>query len=180
VDLYLTAPVLPFHPAVGASFATFTARQDVSPQPLPVIRAGQLHVGSKLFCKAAGEFSTTVTPSLTLGFYIGTAAGAITIPLVESSAIVTASGAANLSWAMEWVGTVVGLGAAGSIVGHGTIDFGLTLTTLSATPMPITQALRTVAIDTTIDRAVGVCATWTASSASNIVKTNSHMAVLFN
>jgi hypothetical protein len=53
------------------------------------------------------------------------------------------------------------------MVGCGTLEQGITLTTQSSFPMPITQALRTVAINTTIANAVGVSATYSASSASN-------------
>jgi len=37
MDYYVTEPVGPFPTAIGASFGTFTARQDVSPQPLPIM-----------------------------------------------------------------------------------------------------------------------------------------------
>ena len=64
------------------------------------------------------------------------------------------------------------VGTAGSLQGQGTCRLGTALTTISVVPMPITAALRVVAIDTTIDRAFGVCATWGASSGSNTIKTN--------
>ena len=174
---YLMQPFVPTQPDVGAAFGTFTTRQDVSPQPLPVARAGQLFEGAKILLKANGEYSSTGTPTLILGFYFGTSAGAITLPLGESSANATST-AGTFPWSLELLGTIVGTGTAGSIVAQGTCDFGTSLTAHTSTPIPITLALRTVAIDTTIDRAFGVCATWNASSASNTVRTNNLLAAL--
>jgi len=180
VDLYLTEPVGPFHQAVGAAFGTFTTRQDVSPVDLPTIPGQKLRKGSKIICESRGEFSTTGTPTLVLGYYIGTVAGAITIALAESSVITTGSGAAAWPWSLSWMGIVVGTGTSGSIVGEGYLDLGTSLTATSRTQIPITAALRTVAIDTTIARAIGVCATWSASSASNTVRTNVHHVGILN
>lgn len=181
MDLYLTEPVGPFPTAVGASFGTFTARQDVSPQPLPVIPAGKLRLGSKLKIEAEGEFSTTGTPTLVLGFYIGTRAAAITVALAESSAITTGSGAAAWPWRMEYRCVVTGtLGTAATLRGNGDLELGTSLTALNTVPIPISQALRSVSIDTTIERAIGVCATWSASSASNTVTTLNHSVMILN
>jgi hypothetical protein len=57
------------------------------------------------------------------------------------------------------------------LLGQGRLYLGTALTTFaSPVPIPITQALRTVAIDTTIERAIGVSAAFSASSASNQVQ----------
>ncbi len=179
-DGYVTSPVGPFPTAVGASFGTFTTRQDVSPQPLPVILPYQLRLGSKIKVEVEGEFSTTGTPTLTLGIYIGTIAAAITTVIAESSAITTASGAAAFPWRLEWRGIVTALGTSGSVVGTGDLELGTSLTAYTTTPIPITQALRTFTWDTTIARAIGVCATWGTSSASNTVRVNNHSVLLLN
>lgn len=182
MDIYLVTPVSPFPTAAGASFGTFTTRQDVSPQPLPVIQGGTLRLGSKLWMKATGEVSSTGSPTLILGFYFGTVGGVITANAFwESGAITIATGAA-WPWDIELLATVTGpLGTAASIVGQGTLQMGSSLTAFANSAVPITQALRTVSVlDTTIARAVGVCATWSASSGSNTVKTNSHSVVLIN
>lgn len=179
-DFYMTTPIGPFPTAIGASFGTFTTRQDVSPQPLPVIQGYQLRLGSKIKIEAEGEFSTTGTPTLVLGLYIGTAAGAITTVLAESSAITTASGAASFTWRLEYRGIITGLGVTGACVGCGNLELGTALTTISSVPIPITLALRTIVWDTTIARAIGVCATWGTSSASNTVRTYNHSVLLLN
>ena len=53
---YLATPLLPLQPAAGAAFASFTTKQDISPQPLPVMRAGSVLVGTKVWVHAAGEY----------------------------------------------------------------------------------------------------------------------------
>lgn len=179
-NFFYASAVDPFHTAAGLSFASFTTKQDVSPSPLPVVGANQPRLGTKLWIKAVGEFSTTGTPNLTLGLYIGTVAGAITTDIALSSAITTGSGAAAWPWDLEWSGTFTALGTSGTIIGAGTLQLGTSLTAVSTTPIPITQALRTVTWDTTIARAIGVSATYSVSSASNTVKTNSLTVALLN
>lgn len=177
---FVTA-VDPFPTAAGATFGTFTTKQDVSPLPLPVVNGNTVRLGQKLWIKANGEFSTTGTPTLALGFYIGTAALSITTDIALSSVITTGSGAAAWPWEMEWLGTFAGtLGTTCTIVGSGELKLGTSLTAWTSTPIPITQALRTVTWDTTIARAIGVSATFSASSASNTVKVNNLAAVLLN
>ena len=182
----LVVPVGPSFPvAIGPAYNTFTARQDVSPRgagigELPTIQGGVLGYGSQIEIEADGEFSTTGTPTLALGFYIGTAAAAITTVIAESSAITTGSGAASWSWHLEWRGVVVGTGTSGSVVGSGFLDLGTSLTASTRSPIPITLALRTIVWDTTIARSVGVCATWSASSASNTIKTYTHRVRIIN
>lgn len=179
-NFFYASAVDPFHTAVSTAFASFTTKQDVSPSPLPVIGANQPRLGTKLWIKANGEFSTTGTPNITLGFYIGTVAGSITTDIALSSVITTGSGAAAWPWDLEWSGTFTALGTSGTVVGCGALQLGTSLTAISTTPIPITQALRTVTWDTTIARAVGVSGTWSASSASNVIRTNSLIVALLN
>jgi hypothetical protein len=180
MDIYVPEPVVPFHTALGANFNTFTTRQDVSPQPLPVINPYKLRSGTKFDIETEGEFSTTGTPTLILGYYIGTAAAAITTVIAESSAITTASGAASFPWRMRWRGMCTAVGASGSVTGNGTLEFGTSLIALSVLPIPITLALRTFTWDTTIARAIGVCATFSASSGSNNVRVYNHSVLILN
>lgn len=178
MGVYLATPLLPLRSAVGAAFASFTTKQDISPQPVPVLRAGQGMRGQGLWLKACGEYSSLTGASLTLGFWIGTAALSITVSLAETSVFTTGTTPTAWPFDLEWSGLIVADGTAGSIVGQGSCSLGSSLTAMTATPFPITQALRTVAIDTTIDRAFGVSATWGASSASNTIKVNDLKALL--
>lgn len=181
MDIYLQTPIGPFRTAIGAAFGTFTTRQDISPQPLPVVQGGTLRLGSQIEIIADGEFSTTGTPTLSIGCYIGTVAGSITTVLAEYTAAATVTTAAAWPWHMEYRAIVVGpLGTAASLVGSGRVDLGTSLTTIGAIPIPSTLALRTIAMDTTIARAIGVCATWGTSSASNTIKTYNFSVSLLN
>lgn len=167
----LVNTINPFPTGIGASFASFTSRQDVSSQPLPVVNANMLRAQTKIRIHAIGEFSTTGTPTLVWGLYIGTAAAAITTVIAESSAITTGSGAAAWPWEMQWSGLCTANGVSGSITGNGHLIYGTSLTAVTVVPIPITLALRTFTWDTTIQRCVGVCATYGTNSASNAIKT---------
>lgn len=187
MDAYYSTPVGPFAPAIGASFASFTARQFVDPLPTPVIPAHTLRAGTRLKIEAEGEYGCTGTPTLVWGFAFGIpgATGALATPIVlaESSAITLPSGAAAFPWRMEYRGIIVspGTGTAQSIVGTGTLEQGITLSTQSSFPIPITAALRTVAtIDTTIARGVGVIATFSVSNAANRIQVYNCTAILQN
>ncbi len=184
MDIYLTEPMVPFATAAGAAFNTFTTKKDVSPTPIPVIPGGKLRLGSKIHLKAWGEYSSLTGASLTLGFWFGTRALAITGDLALSSVITTGTTPTNWPWWMEWDGLVTALGVSGSssIIGQGQMQLGSALTTFNAeVPIPITQALRTITtFDTTIERAVGVSATWGASSGSNQIIVNGLRGLYFN
>lgn len=184
-DGYVTSPVGPFHTAVGASFGTFTTRQDVSPTPVPVILPYQLRVGSRINVKAYGEFSSTGTPTLVLGVYTGSGVGAsgapsaITTVLAETTTMATNASAA-WPWALEFTAMVTVVGTSGQLVGTGVCEAGTSLTAMSDFALPATQALRTVTFNTSVANAIGICATWSASSASNTVKVNNLSVTLLN
>jgi hypothetical protein len=183
-DFYASTPVGPFNTAIGAAFNTFTARQFCDPLPVPVILPYQMRPGTRLKIEAEGEYSTTGTPTLVWGIALGIpgATGALATPIVlaESSVITTPSGAAAFDWRLEYKGVVTATGTAGSITGTGTLEQGITLTTRTSFPIPITLALRTVAIDTTIARGVGMVFTFGTSSVSNQVKVYNCTVILQN
>jgi hypothetical protein len=185
-DFYASTPNGPFNTALGAAFGTFTTRKFVDPVPVPVILPFQLRPGTRIKIEAEGEYSTTGTPTLVWGLGFGAVTGAgdmvgsTPTVLAESSVITTPSGAAQFDWRMEWRGIVTAVGTAGSVTGLGTLEQGITLTTRSSFPIPITVALRTVAINTTIHNGVGVIATWGTSSASNTIKVYQCTCILQN
>lgn len=185
MDGYVTTPVPPFHNAVGASFGTFTTRQDVSPVPAPVILPYQMRIGTRINVKAYGEFSSTATPTIVLGIYTGSGTGAsgapsaITTVLAETGTISLATAAA-WPWSLDWSAMVTAIGTSGSLVCTGVCQAGTSLTAMSDFALPATQALRTVTFNQTVANAIGVCATFSASSASNTVKVNSLFVSLLN
>lgn len=166
---YWVAPLPPLHVASGTALATSVTLTDISPTPNIVLPANMLEAGSEIEIRAMGEFSTTGTPTLLLGLYFGGVAG---IALAASAAIVTASGAAAFPWQLDYRGVVRSIGSAGSINGQGRLFLGTTLAVGSTNMLPITQALRTVAIDTTSAKAITVGAQWGTSSASNTITCN--------
>jgi len=171
VDLYLTEPVGPFPTAIGAAFNTFTTKKSVDALPVSVIPAGKLRLGTQISIRAQGEFTDTATVNLTMGFWFGTRALAITGDIALSSVISLASSAVAWPWRMDWEGIVTAVGTAGTLQGQVTLRLGSSLTAYSAdVPIPITAALRTVSsFDTTIERAIGVSATWGTSLAGNSI-----------
>lgn len=175
MDLYIVNALSPFHTAVGAAFNTFTAFQDISPVDIPVIKGNTLRKGSKIEVEAEGEFSNTGTPNLTLGVYYG----AVGVSW-QSAATLTVTAATAWPWHLRWRGIVTALGATGSMTGQGIMDLGTALTTNSPSNFPATAAARVVAIDTTVDKAIGIGAAWSASSASNTLKVNNMSVLILN
>ena len=176
--LPIAGPLTPLHVADGAAFNTFTTFQDVSPVPQLVIPQQMMDVGTELYLYASGEFSTTGTPTLSIGFWFNGAAGAApTSILAQTAAITTGTGAAAWPWEAWWRGRLRAIGSSGSFKGVGGINLGTSLTAYSLNPMPTTQALRTVTVDTTANRAIGVGAAWGTSSASNSI-TCYHLSAL--
>lgn len=173
----------PFPSAIGASFGTFTANQDVSPQPLPVIYGNELRVGSRIELEAWGEYGSTGTPTLLLSFYITPSNLAAGIALAATSAMATST-ATLWMWHMRYCGIVTALGAAGtaSITGSGICDLASSLTAMASFAMPATAAARTVSTvwSTTVQQFIGVAATWSASSASNLIRTHILTAKIVN
>jgi hypothetical protein len=182
VDLYLTEPVGPFHTAARA-VNTFTTQQDVSPAPVPVIPGGKLRAGSKLFIKAQGDYSSLTGASITLGFWWGTRALVRVGDIVLAPAFTTGTTPAAWPWWMEWEGICLTPGATGTLLGQGNIQWGSSLTAWNAAvPIPQTAAARTTAatFNTTIENAIGVEATWGASSASNQITVNDLRVSILN
>jgi hypothetical protein len=96
VRLPIVGPLTPLHVADGAAFTTFTTFQDVSPSPQLVLPQQMMDVGMELFLYANGEFSTTGTPTLSIGFWFNGAAGAApTSVLAQTTATTTGSAAGD-------------------------------------------------------------------------------------
>jgi hypothetical protein len=164
----------PFPNARGAAVNTFTTLRDVCGGSLPVSYGNELRVGSKVQCEAFGEYSTTGTPTMRLGFGYGvTSGGAATVGTnvlaVSELVAVPATTAAAWSWHLNWMGIVTAVGSTGTIYGHGFLDLSSSLIAAATKPFPITAALRSVTIDTTLTKTWDVIAEFGTSSASNQV-----------
>lgn len=150
------------------SFNTFTGPQDLTSkstatsQPGLTLPANFLKRGMVIRTTAGGNFSTTGTPTLVFGTYYGSTALGVNV------ALTTASGAATLPWRLETTTTFQTDGAAGTAITQGELWYGTTLTAVTQIPIP-GIALATVTVDTTASAAWAAKATYSASSASNIV-----------
>jgi len=157
------APVPPLNATAGAAVANVATIQEAAPAPQLILPANLLDVGQVLRMKAFGVLSTTVTPTIILGFYYGTVSGPA---LAASAAITTGSGVTNVPWEIEYEGRVRSTGTAGTIMGRGLMTLGTSVSVITFNPIPAT-ALATVTIDTTTAKQLSVGATWSAASASN-------------
>src|SRR5690242_14752783 len=165
---YWVAPIPPFHVADGTALANSTTLTDISPTPPVVIPANMLEIGSEIELRGHGQFSTTATPTLLVGFYYGAVAGAA----LAASAATTTGTATAWPWMLEYRGVVRAVGTSGSIQGEGRFYLGTSLTVFSVNAMPATAAARTVTIDTTTAKSITIGAQWSAASASNTITCN--------
>lgn len=165
---YYVAPIPPFHTADGTALANSTTLTDVSAPPPNVLPGNLLEQGSEIELFAFGQFSTTATPTLLLGFYFGGVAGVA----LGATAATTTGTATAWPWMMHYRGVVRSVGTAGSIVGQGWCKLGTSLTAFSTLALPATAAARTVTIDTTAAKSVTVGAQWGTASASNTLTCN--------
>lgn len=166
----------PFPRALGTAKTTFTTYQDVAgltsdPGSLPHSGPNELRKGTKIQVEAFGTFSTTGTPTLQIGgIYGATPNAAGGTAFAQSAAITTGTGAAAWFWHYNAWGLVTAVGTSGTIWIAGILDLGTSLTAMAAgVPCPVTDAARTVTIDTTVDKAWGLGAAWGTSSASNSI-----------
>ncbi|SRR6266704_1504253 len=171
---YWVSQVPYLHVASGPAFNTFTTFQQIlvnTTTPAPVIPGGSLDVGVEIHLDADGEFSTTATPTLGLGFMFGSTLSLPATTLAVGTAITTGTTGASWPWHAEWKGRVRAIGSAGSIQGAGWWMIGTNLATFSAAQaMPVTAAARTVTWDTTATQAIAPGAVWGTSSVSNTIR----------
>jgi hypothetical protein len=161
------APYEPLHIADGAAFSTFTTFQSIAPVPAVNVPTPLLAPGTEFELEADGEFSNTGTPTLGLGFLLGSTT------LAVGTAITTTTGATSWPWWAKLVFRVRTAGTAGTALCMGRWMIGVSLTAFSTVQaMPATLAARTVTIDTTITQALAPGAVWGTSSVSNTIKVN--------
>lgn len=173
--------------ARGTAKNTFTSYQDVAgvassnTAVLPTSYANELKVGTKVELEAWGEFSTTGTPTLQIGFIYGaTAAAAGGVAVAQSGVITTGSAAASWPWHIKYGGIVTAAGVTGVLYGSGWLDLGTSLTAISTTAAPVTAAARSATIDTTVAKLWGVGAAWGTSSASNTITVDVFNVMILN
>ncbi|HKZ20295.1 MAG TPA: hypothetical protein VJQ57_09310 [Acidimicrobiia bacterium] len=160
-----TGPFQPAHIADGSALASSTTLTDISPSPPIVVPANFLAPGMALRVRAAGRVSTTSTPTLLLGVYVGGVAGTA---ICTTGAITTTSGVTNVTWGLEaWV-VCRTIGSSGTVLGTG-LAHGISGTVgVSTVPLPA-SAPATVTWDSTAAKSLTIGAQWGTSSASNTI-----------
>jgi hypothetical protein len=142
-----TAPVGPMSAAAGSA-VTAAALTAGTPLPAPIIPGGTIAAGSEIDLIAHLEMtSTSSTPTLTMGFYIGAVGGAIGSATLIAATSAQAMSASATAWPiiMRYRGTFRAISpSAGVVHGHGELLYGTSLTAWSTAPFPVTAAARTV------------------------------------
>lgn len=161
---YWVAPIGPLTVSDAAN-ASFTTLRDISTAPQITLPGNTLEIGSELELQASGEVSTSGAVTFTFGFYYGAVAG---VALAASTAQTVSTGVA-WPWIMRWRGIVRAIGTTGSIKGEGVLYLGTSLTAFTVRPIPETAAARTIAIDTTIAKAITVGSACGTSAAGNTI-----------
>ncbi len=143
--------------------------------PDVTVRANDInYVGAKLRLTAAGQYSSTVTPTLTFSMRWGGVAGTL---ICKSPAITVGSSVTAALWYLQALLEVRSSGSSGTIIGDGqVIVFSTTAPTVgSATGAPAVSPMAnggaatpaTVTANLTADTALSLTATWGTASASN-------------
>ena len=179
-------PVLYNQATVGAAYASSASITDVSTNPQYVLPPNTVTtVGQTLKLHAAGVFSNTGTPNLTMGFYKNTqttsgATGVGGAALAASAATATASAVTNIIWMLDVEGVFTAVGTSGTIFCYGIFWLGTSATAVTAIPIPNATPQTAVSFDTTKPNLLTVGATWGTSSASNTLTCNTYSIKLMN
>jgi len=155
---YWSGPVPPMNSASGPA-VTAAALTDASPAPPVIVPGSMLELGTELRIRAHGEFTlASGSPTCVFGLYWGGIAGVV----IAASFAVTLPVGTGWPWMLEWDGecrgqsTVAG-GNTGSVNGQGKLHMSTSLTAFAApTALPLTKALRTVAIDTSLNKVLSL------------------------
>jgi hypothetical protein len=158
---------------------TAAALGDSSPVP-PILVPPIYGVGSRLRVRAFGDYATASAPTsnVTMGIYWATPATAIATATVLAASTATAvvnTATVLWPWMLEWEGefralsTVVGT-ATGSIYSQGRLWLPTSLTAGTMQFLPVTAALRTVALDTsqTMKLSLGITLSATTGTPSMV------------
>lgn len=134
--------------------------------PNITIPANYMQDGRVLRIRAYGKLSTTGTPTITFAIRWGGVGGTL---LATSEAITTASGSANVAWALEAYIQTRSNGATGTLLVIGTVTVNLTASTQTTGVFGVSgfDAPAAVTVDLTADTALSLTADWSAASASN-------------
>jgi hypothetical protein len=154
-------------PGVGAGSALLSSAtlSDISPAPQIVVPANYMYENQRFRVKGYGIYSSTSTPTLTLGVYYGGVAGTA---LAVTAANAVASGAASYPWRLELDIYIRTVGSTGTVWVNGWAKVGSSLTAYTEYALPSSQT-QPISINTTTANALTIGAQWGTSSSSNTI-----------
>jgi hypothetical protein len=166
---YWVQPLSQAHQLVGGftavnNFAAVTSVTTSATTPDVSLPAGYAQAGMVFRVRGAGVYSTTGTPTLTLGVATGTSGSGTFLCSVGTA---TGSGVTNVSWEVDAIVKFVSVGSSGQAwaVGH---VIGVTANLVTTMPASGT-APTAVTVNTTAAVPLWVGANWSAASASNTI-----------
>lgn len=133
--------------SAAGSAVTAAALTAGTPTPPPILPPIQI-AGTRLRVVAHLEMtSTSATPTLTMGVYLGAVNGAIASATVVAATPANAMSASAASWPIKLIyeGTFRNLGTAVTMHGAAEQLYGSSLTAWATSPFPVTAAARTTA-----------------------------------
>ena len=130
------------------------------------IPANYMADGRVLRLRCFGKLSTTGTPTMTFSIRWGGVAGTL---LAVTEAMTMGSGVANVNWELNAIIQTRANGATGSLLVMGFAQIHTSATAIVTNTFGVSgyDAPAAVTADLSIDKALSVTATWSASSASN-------------
>lgn len=168
--------------AAAGTAVTAAALTAGTPTPPPILPPIQLP-GVRLRVHAHLEMtSTSATPTLTMGIYLGGVGGTIGSATVLGITPANALSASASSWPIKlfWEGTFRNLGTAVTMHGCGEQLYGSSLTAWTTSPFPVTLAGRTTAATINTEQSnqldIGITLSSTTGSPS-IVVTELHVTL---
>jgi hypothetical protein len=166
----------------GTPYASSTSITDVSgganvAGEAFTIPANFMQTGQVWRWTAAGIYSTTGTPNLTLGVYLGGVAGTA---LAAAIAVTTPSSVTNVAWFLQAISRVTATGTSGTVLTQGFL-LGVEATSAITTSAGVTMLADSGGSstqNTSVANIVTVGATWSASSSSNTLTCEHFLAEL--
>lgn len=126
--------------------------------------------GQAVYVVAAGVYSTTGTPTLTVAAALDTTQGTFGTALAATGAYTTESGAANFGWQLAFYATSSAAGTSGTLNSNGTFAHGAggNAATAAAAQLMVGSS-SAITVNTLVDNYLEIWATWGAASPSNTI-----------
>lgn len=162
----LLSATAPWSTSDGSALANTTTETIISPSsPDFTFPANWFYPGAVLRVTAAGEISTTGSPTFTFQLRYGGVSGT---SLISTGALTQGTTQTRLAWRFEAIVACRSIGTSGTVVPEGLVTWNTT--TSAGTTLAVPQTIpspATVTVDTTTAKALVLTGAWSAASASN-------------